>query len=281
MRPDTLGVIGLGAIGGSLAWQAVRAGIPHVIGFSATPAEMAAATRCGAITAAGSTARAVVRDSDLVVLATPPGAAFELLRRPVVEALRDGCLCTDVAGIKTPIAALARELGLGDRFAGSYPFVSELGRGFAAAQPARFRGAVVYVTTASAADRAAREVADFWEAVLEAEPVLVTPEQHDLTVGWTDQLPRVVAGVLADALARDGPRGLSYGPAARDATRWATANAESWRELLLLNRTTILATLDSLDGAAGRLRRALADGDARALAEWLESDAAWCRRLDT
>jgi prephenate dehydrogenase len=281
MRPDTLGVIGLGAIGGSLAWQAVRAGIPRVIGFSATPAEMAAATRCGAITAAGSTARAVVRDADLVVLATPPGAVLELLRRPVLQALRDGCFCTDVAGIKTPIAALARELGLGGRFAGSHPFVSELGRGFAAAQPARFRGALVYVTSTGEADGPAREVADFWKTVLEAEPVLLTPEQHDRTIGWTTQLPRVVAGVLADALARDAPRGVSFGPAARDATRWAAANVETWRELLLLNRTSLLAALDSLEGAAGRLRRALADGDEQALTTWLEAGAAWRRRLDT
>jgi prephenate dehydrogenase len=205
---------------------------------------------------------------------------LDLLRRPVRDTLRDGCFCTDVAGIKAPIADLARELGLGDRFAGSNPLVSELGCGFAAAQPGRFRGALVYVATTGDADGPAREVADFWKTVLEAEPVLVTPEQHDRTVGWTAQLPRMVAGVLADALARDGPRGVSYGLAARDATRWAASDVEAWRQLLLLNRTTLLTALDSLEGAAGRLRRALADGDEQALAAWLEGGAAWRRRLD-
>jgi prephenate dehydrogenase len=279
MRPDTLGVIGLGAIGGSIAWQAVRAGIRRVIGFSVTPAEMATALRCGAITAAGSTARAAVRDSDLVVLATPPGAVLELLRRPILDGLRPDALCTDAAGIKGPIARHARELGLADRFAGSHPFVSELGRGFGAARPARFRGALVYVTPTGTADGPAREVADFWKSVLEAEPVLVTPEQHDVTVGWTAYLPRLVAGLLADTLSHDGPRGVSYGPIARDTTRWAVAGVDWWRELLLLNRANLLAALDGVEGAAGRLRRALAEGDERALAAWLEGGAAWRRRL--
>jgi prephenate dehydrogenase len=280
MRPDVLGVIGLGAIGGSVAWQAVRAGVRRVIGFSPVPAETAAAVRAGAITEGATTARFVVRESDLVVLAAPPAASLALLRSPVSETLRSGCLCTDVSGVQAPVAGRARALGLTGRFAGSHPFVSVAARGFAAAQPARFRGAIVYVTALDEDSSAAREVADFWTGVLEADTVLTDPERHDATVGWTLHLPHVVGVALAAALAVDGPRGVTYGPVAREATRAATADAERWRDLLLLNRTAVLAALDGLEGAAGRLRRALADGDARALAEWLESAASWRRRLD-
>src|SRR5260370_26602676 len=45
VRPHTLGVIGLGAIGGSVALQAKRAGLPRVPGWSPGPAERAAAAR--------------------------------------------------------------------------------------------------------------------------------------------------------------------------------------------------------------------------------------------
>jgi len=48
VRPHTLGVIGLGAIGGSLALQAKRAGIATVLGWSPQPAERVAAMRQGA-----------------------------------------------------------------------------------------------------------------------------------------------------------------------------------------------------------------------------------------
>ena len=46
-------MIGLGAIGGSVAWQASRAGVPRIIGYSPVPAEAAAAAKAGAITEVG------------------------------------------------------------------------------------------------------------------------------------------------------------------------------------------------------------------------------------
>ena len=49
MCPSKVGVIGLGAIGGSLALQAKRAGVPTVLGWSPQPAERVAAMRQGAI----------------------------------------------------------------------------------------------------------------------------------------------------------------------------------------------------------------------------------------
>jgi len=48
VRPQTLGILGLGAIGGSLALQAKRAGIATVLGWSPEPAERVAAGRGGA-----------------------------------------------------------------------------------------------------------------------------------------------------------------------------------------------------------------------------------------
>jgi prephenate dehydrogenase len=279
MRPDTLGVIGLGAIGGSVAWQAVRAGIRRVIGFSPVPSETSAAVRAGAITEAATNAAFVVKESDLVVLATPPAATLGLLGRPVADALPASSLCTDVAAVKTPIAQRARALGLTPRFAGSHPFVTLKGQGFASARPACFRGAVVYVVSENAADRAAREVADFWSTVLGAEPVLTTADHHDQTVGWTTHLPHVASAALAAALALDGPRGASYGERAHDLTGPATENLETWRDLLLLNRVAVLAALDGLECATGRLRAALAAGDHQGVARWLEGAAGWRRRL--
>jgi len=49
VRPSRLGIIGLGAIGGSLALQAKRAGIATVLGWSPERGERAAAAQQGAI----------------------------------------------------------------------------------------------------------------------------------------------------------------------------------------------------------------------------------------
>ncbi|HKX20008.1 MAG TPA: hypothetical protein VJT33_18550, partial [bacterium] len=49
VHPHTLGIIGLGAIGGSIALQAKRAGIATVLGWSPDSAERASAAQHGAL----------------------------------------------------------------------------------------------------------------------------------------------------------------------------------------------------------------------------------------
>src|SRR5260370_7698232 len=78
VRPHTLGVIGLGAIGGSVALQAKRAGIARVLGWSPEPAERAAAARQGAIDDAPPHAADVPHAADLLALAAPPPANLPL-----------------------------------------------------------------------------------------------------------------------------------------------------------------------------------------------------------
>ena len=72
MRPSSLAVIGLGAIGGSLAWQSRLAGIARVVGYSPDPAEAVQALKASAITELADTPVRAVREAELVVLAVPP-----------------------------------------------------------------------------------------------------------------------------------------------------------------------------------------------------------------
>lgn len=281
MRPETLGIIGLGAVGGSLARAAAAAGIPRIVGYASPPKDGLAAVRAGALTELATSARNVFRQADLTVLATPPAATLALLHRsaPLLEG-RSGTFVTDVTSVKRPVTALAQRLGLGGRFAGSHPHVSASPQGFAAARPELLRGAVVYVTPATSDDLgAAREVADFWAQVIEAEPVIVAAAEHDATIAWTSHLAQASAVALAGALARHGPRGVSYGATSREATALAAASTESWRDVLLLNRDAVLETLDGLDERLDALRQALRAGDVAALSQWFEDGARWRRML--
>jgi prephenate dehydrogenase len=279
MRPDTLGVIGLGAIGGSVAWQAGVAGVPRVLGFSPFPAEGAAAVRAGAVTDLAPSVRHVFERSDLVVLAAPPVQNLALLSA-AARFLRPEAMCTDVTAVKVPVIAVAGALGLETRFAGSHPLVAVAQTGFGAAEPARFRGALVYVTPVGSQDAPAREVADFWAAVLEAQPVIADAEVHDAVVAWTSQLPQAVGCAMAHACASDGPRGVTFGSTARAATQPALAPVAAVRDTLLLNRAAVLEVLDRVEVALGGLQGALRDGDPVRLQAWLEAGSAWRRRIE-
>ena len=77
--PESVGIIGLGAIGGSLAWRATQAGVRRVTGYSRSTGDVIEALKRGAITDAADSPQAAARGSAFVVLAAPPSATLELL----------------------------------------------------------------------------------------------------------------------------------------------------------------------------------------------------------
>jgi len=279
VRPSTLGIIGLGAIGGSLALEAKRAGIATVLGWSPDPAERAAAAQQRAIDDAPPRAADVARAAELLVLAAPPAANLALLDtlHPHVPA---GAVVTDVGSVKRAIVARAQEVGLGSRFAGGHPLAGTHARGFGAARLGLFTHAVVYITPTRDGEGAAREIAHFWESVLDAHPVMIDAARHDCQLAVTSHLPQAVASLLAHYLAEASPPGASFGPGARGATRLAASDATLWTEIFLMNRDQLLPALRALEEPLGQLERALEAGDAAALTSWLTQAADWRRRLD-
>jgi len=278
VRPTHLGIIGLGAIGGSVARQGKLAGIPKIVGWSPEPAERALAAQQGALDDAPSRATDVARMADLVILAAPPAANLIQLEA-IVPHLKPGALVTDVGSVKRGIVARAEQLGIGSRFAGSHPLAGTHRHGFEASRADLFRGAVVYVTPCSAGADAAREIAHFWSDVLGAEPVVLDAEQHDAQLAATSHVPQVVASLLGDFLARHAPPGSSFGTGAADTTRLAASDPALWTEILLMNRDEILPALRALEESLGTVERALETGDAAALSDWLTRAAVWRRRL--
>jgi len=279
MRPDTLGVVGLGAVGGSVAWQASLAGVPRVLGYTPLPREGVAAVRAGAITDLAPSLRYVVERADVLVLATPPATTLAILPQ-IARMLRAGAVCTDVVPAKQAIVSLARAAGLTAAFAGSHPAIQLRHGGFDAAEPAIFRRTLVYVTPVGDDDAPAREIADFWAGVLDAAPVILDPADHDAIVAWTRHLPQVLGVALARACAVDGPRGVTYGADARDVARPAIGAGEGLRDVLLLNREAVLAALEDAESSLGAFQAALRQGDARALDGLLAEADAWRRRME-
>jgi prephenate dehydrogenase len=280
VRPHTLGLIGLGAIGGSVARQAKRAGlgsgVAAIVGWSPEPGERAAAVQQGALDDAPAHATDVARVADLVVLAAPPAANIAQLDA-IVPHLKPGALVTDVGSVKRAIVAHAEKIGLEQRFAGSHPLAGTHHHGFEASRPDLFRRAVVYVTPCRGGETAAREIADFWESVLEAEPVILDADRHDAQLAATSHVPQIVASLLGDFLARHAPPGSSFGAGAIDTTRLAASEPHLWTEILLMNRDELLVALRALEESLGTVERALETGDARALTTWLTRAADWRR----
>jgi prephenate dehydrogenase len=266
MWPDSLAVVGLGALGGSLAWRARVAGVPRVMGFSASPATSVQALRSGALTDRGLTPADTVRGAGLVVLAGTPAEVISLI--PVVApCLAPEAMLTDLAGAKSKVLGAVRAAGLAGRYAGLHPLVSPASQGFSGARADLFRGAITYVTADMEGEPARQAMRAFVSAVLEAEPVVIDAETHDRQVAWTLELPRAAARAVALALAEAGLRGAAFDAAVRGATATALDAGEGWDDRVLANPDAVAAALEALESEIARMRGAIQRGDAVALRE--------------
>jgi len=272
MRPSSLTVIGLGAIGGSLAWQARLAGVSRVVGYSPERSEGIQALKASAITDLADTPLGAVRGADLVVLAVPPRATLDLIVQ-LASVLEPGAVLTDVCSIKVPVVQQAVTAGLGDRFAGGHPLAGTHESGFSSARPDRFRGCVVYICESGTAGghHAAASIASFWQHTMEASPIRISAENHDHQLAWTSHLPQAVAYALAKALADRELGGVSYGSGARDTTRLAASSPEMWVDILLYNGPALDEALERTARSLDELRRLIAAGDGEGLTAYLES----------
>jgi prephenate dehydrogenase len=274
-------VIGLGAIGGSLAWQARLAGVRRVVGFSPERAEGVQALKASAITDLADTPTRAVSGADLVVLAVPPRATIDLIAQ-LAAALEPGALLTDVCSVKVPVVQQAVTAGLGDRFAGGHPLAGTHESGFSSARPDRLRGCVVYICESGTAGshRAAESIASFWQHTMEASPIRISAENHDRQLAWTSHLPQAVAYALARSLAEHGLAGVSYGSGAKDTTRLAASNPEMWIDILLYNQPALSEALEQTEGHLAELRRLLAVRDLAGLHRFLSAAQAFRQGID-
>jgi prephenate dehydrogenase len=281
MRPSSLAVIGLGAIGGSLAWQARQAGIPRVVGFAKSRGDGVQALKASAITELADTPEQATAGAQLVVLAVPPQATLDLIGK-LGARLEPEALLTDVCSVKGPIVACAVSHGLGGSFAGGHPLAGTHASGFSAATPNRLRGCAVYIceTGAPGGDKAARGLMRFWENVIEASPILIDAEAHDRQLAWTSHLPQSVASALAKALADRGLAGLSFGSGARDTTRLAASSPDLWIDILLYNRDAVAEAISDTEARLAELRELILSGNTDALRDYLTKAQTFREGLD-
>jgi prephenate dehydrogenase len=258
-------VIGLGAIGGSLAWQARLAGVRRVVGFSPDRREGVEALKASAITDLADSPASAVHGAELVILAVPPQPTLDLIAE-LARRLDKTTLLSDVCSIKAAVVEQAQSAGIADRFAGAHPLAGTHESGFQSARPDRLRGCIVYIW--------------FWERTLEASPVRIDAEVHDRQLAWTSHLPQAVACALSRCLAQHSEPGVSYGTGARDTTRLAASSPDMWTDILLHNAVAVQAALERTESQLSELRQLLTRADAAGLLSYLREAQAFRRGLD-
>lgn len=270
---ETVAVIGLGLIGGSIARDLAGRGV-RVVAYDRDLNAVQSACEAGIVRGGLAAGLQQVVDADVIVVATPVDEAHGVLRALAQLQLR-ARLVVDVGSTKSAVVATAVAHGLEAVFVGSHPLAGGHQSGWGASRAGLFEGARVFVCPAARSpDGTVAAALAFWES-LGAVTECLDARTHDERIAWSSHLPQVVSTALALALRGAGVRRSELGPGGRDVTRLAGSSAEVWTPIVRENATAVAAALAAAEKELRELRGLLLTADAGPLAARLTEARDW------
>ncbi|MBI2186166.1 MAG: prephenate dehydrogenase/arogenate dehydrogenase family protein [Acidobacteria bacterium] len=252
-----IAVVGLGLVGGSIAFAARRAWpSTRVVGID-RPAVLREGLARRAIDVAADDLAAVA-DADLIVLAAPVRQNVGLLRQ-VASHAASSAVVTDVGGTKRTIVDAAAALPPSVTFVGGHPLGGGARGGFEFATASLFNRRPWIFTPPENAAPAIRDAVDRLSAFvtgLGAYPTIMAAADHDRLLAVISHLPQLAATALMEVVGTSvAGKGLRLaGQGLVDTTRLASSPADVWRDVCLTNADEIGRALDLLIERLSELR---------------------------
>jgi prephenate dehydrogenase len=269
MDARSVGIVGVGLIGGSIAIAALRSGY-----------QVCLYDRAGADRLAGDgfrNARMVddlkdlAAESRMIILATPISAISNIIVR-LVPYLRSEHIVSEVASVKGPVVAAIRE-AIGNKcdYVPVHPMAGSEKSGAGAARPDLFSGAVTLLCSEFVRDAVnMRLVMDFWKD-LGTKVFTTSVEKHDEMVAAMSHLPHLIAALLVIHVAENDVAALELcGSGFRDLTRIASGAPELWADILVSNAAALVDHLGGFRDLIERTLPLLASGDGKKLQALLD-----------
>ena len=268
METKTIGVVGLGLIGGSLC-KALGAEGHRILGWDTDEHVRKYAMLTGIIGEEMTDER--VAECDYLFLAIYPGAAVEAVRKLAPQLRKDAIVC-DLCGVKRavcePCFGIAAEHGF--VFIGGHPMAGKQFSGIKYADADLFRGATMILVPKEHENLfTVSRLSDLLRGAGFRSMTITTADKHDEKIAFTSQLAHVVSNAYIKSPTAEEHLSFSAG-SYRDLTRVAKLNETMWTELFLDNADHLGFELDCLIHSLQEYRDAIAEGDADTLCRLLK-----------
>lgn len=271
---NTVVIVGLGLIGGSLAAALrKRQGCRRLVGVARRAETCAEALRLGIVDEAVTSLENIgpeLGEGDLIFIAVPTLTVPRIIEQ-VKACVPDSVIVTDGASVKGSVKDDVLRIFNGSfppNFVLGHPIAGSEQSGVEASNPDLYEKHRVIITpVAENSDRAISVVTAMWQSV-GAEVLHMDVDDHDIVLGATSHLPHVIAFSLVDTLAHDSQNENIFRYAAggfRDFTRIASSDAIMWRDIMLANKKSVLEAIDLFSSNLARLRTAVANEDATSI----------------
>jgi prephenate dehydrogenase len=242
-------ILGVGLIGGSLAKAAKERGlVSEVVAWGHRQASLQKGVELGVIDRYSLDLSSAVAGADIIVIATPTQISEQMIHR-LAEIGVDNSVITDVASVKGNLVAAAQSAygAVPANMVLGHPIAGSEKSSVTAARADLFVNHRVILTPNEGTDTQALSlITALWQAV-GAEVVSMSVDEHDHVLAATSHLPHVLAYALMDTLVAMEDRREIFRFAAgglRDFTRIASSSPQMWHEIVMANKSAILASLD-------------------------------------
>ena len=270
---DRAVIVGVGLIGSSFA-RALRENelAGAVVGYDLDAAVGRRAMECGAVEAIAATLEEAVAGADLVVIATPVGAARAVVS-DVAAIAPDGALIIDVGSVKGAVVEAAAGISSKAFIVPCHPVAGNEQSGPEAGFAALFKDRWSIITPLAREDepyrKAVEKAAALWRAV-GSQVEVMDHAHHDIALAITSHLPHLIAftlvGAADDLESVTEAEIVKYSAGGfRDFTRIAASDPIMWRDVFLNNKTAILEILGRFSEELSLLQRAIRWGDGETL----------------
>ena len=255
----TVGILGLGLIGGSLARAYSKAG-HTVYAYEADNSMLEFAQLSNVVH--GRLDETSIPNCDLILLAIYAQAAADWLEANATY-VSSHTFVIDCCGIKADICSrcfpLAEKYGF--TFVGGHPMAGSHHSGFKFSRSNLFQGAPMVLVPSRFDDPVLLEQAEALLAPCKFGMYSVTTaEAHDEMIAFTSQMPHILSNAFIKSPTALQHKGFSAG-SYKDLTRVAWLNPCMWAELFLSNKTNVLNELDTYILNLQKYRDAINRGD--------------------
>lgn len=262
---NKVAIIGVGLIGGSIALcLKERRLAKEVIGVSRRRKTLWLTKKSGAIDI-GSRDLNIIKDADLVILATPVNTMLKL-SPAVSKIIGPDCIVSDVGSTKKEIVSKLEKIF--PCYVGAHPLAGSEKQGVINARPDIFKDSLCILTpTKNTKHRALDKMKSFWSE-LGARVVFLAPDTHDKILSFVSHLPHILAFSLIDII----PRGyLKFGSTGlKDTTRIAASDSQLWTDIFLSNQKNMLKAIDCFKKNLDRIKSAINKKDRELLGKILK-----------
>lgn len=269
MEINTVAVIGLGLIGGSMC-KAIKFNTENkVLGYDISDTTIKRAVLVGAVDEV-MTHPSQLSECDMVILTVYPSAAEKYLIDNA-EYIKKGSVVIDCCGTKRNICetgfALAEKYGF--HFIGGHPMAGTHNSGFKFAREDMFKNATMVMVTKENEDiRLLENVKAEIMKLGFGSVTFASAEDHDRVIAYTSQLAHVVSNAYVKSPTSHSHKGMSAG-SYRDLTRVAKLSEDMWTELFIENADNLSNELNILINELTKYNNAIKSGDSETLRKLL------------